>query len=90
MSTKLVLVVLHGSSSDKLLHRLVDADYRVTEFASVGGFLRHKSYTLLIGIDSAQLEQVLNLIRETSPTPPGADQHTATVFVLEGEQFIAI
>jgi len=90
MSTKLILVVLRRRDKDKLIHRLLDAGYRVTEFSSMGGFLRRKSTTLLIGVPPEQTEYALSLIRETCPSPPEADQHSATIFVLHAKQFISI
>jgi uncharacterized protein YaaQ len=90
MSTKLILVVLRGGDREKLIHRLLDADYRVTEFSSMGGFLRRKNTTLMIGVPPEQTEQALALIRETCPTPPNADEHSATIFVIHAGQFISI
>lgn len=90
MNTKLILVILQGGSCDKLLHQLVDANYRVTEISSMGGFLRSKSLTLMIGVTPDQVEHVLNLIRSTCPTPAGSSQHNATIFVLDAGEFISI
>jgi len=90
MSIKLILVVLRGGDREKLIHRLLDAGYRVTEFSSVGGFLRRKSTTLLIGVPSEQTEHALTIIRETCPSPPDADEHSATLFVLHAGQFASI
>lgn len=90
MSTKLILVVLRGGDREKLIHRLLDAGYRVTEFSSMGGFLRRKSTTLLIGVPPEQTEHALTLIREMCPSPPDADEHSATLFVLHAGQFISI
>jgi uncharacterized protein YaaQ len=80
-------VIIH-SGCDKLRHQLVEAHYRVTEFSSTGGFFRRGSTTLLVGVAPDQVEQALTLIREFCPTPPDADQHNATLFVLDAGQFI--
>jgi uncharacterized protein YaaQ len=88
--TRLLLVILKGADRDTLLHRLLDAEFRVTEFASVGGFLRRKSTTLVIGVAKGRVEEALAIIRETCPTPPDADEHRATIFVLNTRQFIAV
>jgi uncharacterized protein YaaQ len=82
MSTKLVLIILRGADRDKLVRRLHDADFRVIEFASMGGFLRRKNTTLLVGLPADRVEPALAIIRETCPTPPDADEHSATVFVM--------
>lgn len=90
MNTKIILVILRGVDRVKLVHRLHDANYRVTEFATVGGFLRRKGATLLIGASADRTEEALAIIRETCPTPPGADEHCATIFVLNASQFATI
>ena len=89
MSTKLILVFLRGGGCDKLVHQLLDASFRVTTFSSTGGFFRRRHTTLLIGAPADQVDHALALIREHCPTPPGADQHSATVFVLRAG-FISI
>lgn len=82
MTTKLIIVVLRGGGCDRLVHQLLDAGYGVTEFSSMGGFFRRKSTTLLIGLPAEKVDAALATIRDLCPTPPGADEHSATVFVL--------
>ncbi len=90
MNTKLIVVILRGVDRDRLLHRLNDANLRATEFASMGGFLRRKNTTLLIGLPEDRVDAALAIIRESCPTPEGADEHRATVFVLSAAQSITI
>ena len=90
MNTKLIVVILRGVDRDRLLHRLNDANLRATEFASMGGFLRRKNTTLLIGLPADRVDSALAIIRESCPTPEGADEHRATVFVLSDAQSITI
>jgi uncharacterized protein YaaQ len=87
---KLILVILKGADRDALLHPLLDAQFRVTEFASIGGFFRRHSTTLVIGVDETRVEEAVKIIRETCPTPPDADEHRATVFVLNTRQFLVV
>lgn len=90
MTIKLIIVVVRSGDHDALLRHLLDAGFRVTEFSSLGGFLRRKSATLLVGVPAEQLGDALSLIRQTCPTPPGADEHRATIFVLNAGQLVAI
>jgi uncharacterized protein YaaQ len=90
MNTRLLLVILRGGSCDKLLSRLLEAHFVVTTFSSAGGFFRRQSTTLMIGVPQDQVEAALNLIRTTCPTPRGADEHQATVFVLNAGRFVQI
>ncbi|RPI92586.1 MAG: hypothetical protein EHM39_13490 [Chloroflexi bacterium] len=86
-NNKLILVLLRGNS-DRLVHQLNDAGFRVTEFSSIGGFLRHKYTTLVIGVRQERVEPALELIRKACPTPPDAEEHNATIFVLNAGQFV--
>lgn len=84
--TKLILTVVRDDIREDLLTALLDDGFRVTEFASTGGFLRRGNHTFMIGAESEQVEQVLDIIRQTCPTPSDADEHNATVFVLDAAQ----
>lgn len=87
---KLILVILRGGSCDKLIHQLLDADFRVTQFSSHGAFLRRKHITLLIGVRDERVEEALNFIRQACPTSPDDDEHNATIFVLNAEQLVQV
>ena len=89
MSTKLIIVVVH-KNHDELLRHLLDAGFRVTQFSSLGGFLRRRSATLLVGVEEGRLDEALAIIRQTCPTPPGADEHSATLFVLNAGRLVTI
>lgn len=88
--SKLILVIVRGSDRDTLLQALLEAQFRVTEIASMGGFFRRQSTTLLVGAADDQVEPALTLIRDRCPTPPDADEHRATIFVLQAASFITI
>jgi uncharacterized protein YaaQ len=90
MNAKIILVILHGSTCDKLSHQLIDAGFRVTEFSSTGGFLRRKSMTLIVGVAEEEVEKGLALIRSVCPSSENPDEHNATIFVLDAEQFLHI
>lgn len=90
MSMKLLIVILRGHDRDALVRRMVDAGFRVTELSSVGGFFSRKSATLLIGLPQERVEQALAIVRACCPTPPDADEHSATIFVLNAENILSI
>jgi len=87
-TTKVILVIAKGDCADRLIHELLDAEFRVTEFASMGGFLRQKSTTLIIGVKPERIEQALALIRAVCASDPERTEHNATIFVLDAEQYI--
>ena len=88
--SKLILVIVKGGDRDDLLQALLEAEYRVTEIASMGAFFRRQSATLFIGAEDDQVEAILAIIRTTCPTPPEADEHRATVFVLNADRFAIV
>jgi len=90
MTSKLVVVIVRSGDRDLLLRRLLDGGFRVTEFSSLGGFLRRRSFTILIGVPAERLGEALALIRQMCSTPPGADEHRATIFVIEAGQSVSI
>ena len=86
-TTKVILVIAKGDCADRLIHELLDAEFRVTEFASMGGFLRQKSTTLIIGVKPERIEQALALIRAVCASDPERTEHNATIFVLDADHF---
>ena len=78
------------------VHTLIAANHRLTRLNSAGGFFRRGNATLLIGVESAQVDNVLALIQancraQTEPNPPekGMPMYGATVFVLDAAPFPA-
>ncbi len=65
---KLVICIVQDEDSDELERAFVEADISVTRIASAGGFLRKKNTTFLIGIEEKYLEDVMDVIAETSST----------------------
>jgi uncharacterized protein YaaQ len=60
---KLVLAVLHNKDADSCVTALNDAGFACTRLGSSGGFLDRGNATLLIGVDAAQVDKVIELIR---------------------------
>ncbi len=87
---RLLIVVLQGTHGQQVVAQLSALGAHVTTISSTGGFLRRRSVTLLVGVPADAVERTLALIRALCPTPPDAELHTATVFVLRAEQFIAL
>jgi uncharacterized protein YaaQ len=88
MSTKLILAILRGGDHEPLIHQFVDNGFGVTTFSSFGTFLRRKHMTLLIGLPPDKVDQALEIIRQYCPTASDADEHNATIFVLNASRFL--
>jgi uncharacterized protein YaaQ len=75
---KLVIAIIHSEDAGALVDALTDKEYRVTRLHSTGGFLKQNNATVLVGVEEAQVDDVLAVIRETcharqqfiNPMPP--------------------
>ncbi len=65
---KMIMTVIHDEDSHKLVERLFNAGYSSTKLASTGGLLRTGNTTLFIGVEKEQVEQVIDIIKETCQT----------------------
>jgi len=75
---KLVIAVVHGEDERALVESLTEREHRVTQLRSQGGFLKQSNATVMVGVEDAQVEDVLEIIRRTcrsrteifNPAPP--------------------
>jgi uncharacterized protein YaaQ len=75
---KLVVAIVHPEDAGALVDALTDKDFRVTRLHSQGGFLKQSHATILAGVEEAQVDDVIAIIRETcharsqfiNPMPP--------------------
>jgi uncharacterized protein YaaQ len=84
---KLIIAILKHEDTEKVSNALVAAHFRVTQIASTGGFLRHGSTTLMIGVDGEKVEAAIDIIRKTCEPQPDPATKRATLFVLNIAQF---
>jgi uncharacterized protein YaaQ len=75
---KLVVAVVHNEDARVLVDALLAHGYRATWLHSSGGFLKQSNATILIGVDEAQIDEVVDIVRDNcrartqtvSPIPP--------------------
>ncbi len=83
---KMIILMVKDQLTETLTAALTSAQYRVTRIASTGGFLRSGTTTMLIGVDEAQVEAAVSLIRSAAGvTPPDGPQ--VTLFVVPVSRF---
>ena len=78
---QLMLVIVQAEDADVLTKRLNSAGFEFTRLNTVGGFLASGNVTLLVAMEDAQVETVLDVIRLTcrtrkrfiNPMPAGAE-----------------
>lgn len=95
--SKLIVAIVKGDDADDVIRTLLTAGHRLTRINTTGGFLRRGNATLLIGVNDAQVDEIVNLIesacpRRTEPAPleKGLPEYSANVFVLDTSYFIRI
>ncbi len=75
---KLVFAIVHSEDAGKLVEALTEKEYRVTRLQSSGGFLKQSNASVVVGVEEAQVDDVLAIIREAchartqyiNPMPP--------------------
>ena len=75
---KLVVAIVHNEDAGALVDALLDREFRATRLHSSGGFLKQSNASIILGVEDAQVDPVLEIIRETchartqvvNPMPP--------------------
>jgi uncharacterized protein YaaQ len=70
---KLVIVIASDSDADRLMKVLVERGYPATKISSTGGFLHRGNATILSGVEAAEVEELIALVR--------AECHARTEYV---------
>jgi uncharacterized protein YaaQ len=78
---KMIIMILRDQLADPLTAALTGAQYRVTRIASTGGFLRSGATTMLLGVEDAQVDAAISLIRSTAASAPSTEPQV-TLFVV--------
>ena len=63
---KLLLAIVQDKDSNRLSNEFIKADVRATKLSTTGGFLREGNTTFIIGIEDERVDEVLEIIKETS------------------------
>jgi len=87
---KLIVAILRDIDKEPVSNSLVEANYRVTQVSSTGGFLRRGSSTLMVGMDDEKLEDALQIIRSHLDPTGSSESKKATLFVLNVDHFTQI
>ncbi|NMB86809.1 MAG: hypothetical protein GYA17_00525 [Chloroflexi bacterium] len=85
---KLIIAIVPDTDSDTVSTALTGENFRVTQIASTGGFLRRGHTTFLIGLEDDQLDQALQIIRTSRTSQPDPNQKQGVVFVLKVDHFM--
>ena len=83
---KLIITIIPDDDSEKVSNALTDKDFRVTQIASTGGFLRKGKATLLVGLEDELLDSALDIIKST--TAKSSNKDKGVLFVIKVDKFI--
>ena len=61
---KLVFAILQGDDYEQVVRALNKNGFYVTLLNSVGGFLKKRSVTIMIGVEAARLEALLDILKD--------------------------
>jgi len=86
----MIISIIQDQDADPVSKALTTMKFRVTQIASTGGFLRRGSSTLLIGLDDDQVDQAVQIIRDTCSITTDSNQKRATIFVLNVAKHIQL
>ena len=86
---KMILANMPTSLSDQVSSELLEADYRVTKFASTAGLLSGGTTTFMVVADTDRVENALALIRKLIPPSDPTDSAHArvTIYVMPVKSF---
>jgi len=86
---KMILAIMPTNISELVSGKLLEADYRVTKFASTAGFLSGGITTLMVVADSKRVENALGIIRNHIPPAALTDIAHArvTIYVMPAKDF---
>jgi uncharacterized protein YaaQ len=77
----MIILIVKDHLTDPITAALTGAQHRVTRVASTGGFLHSGIATLLIGVEDAQVDSTISLIRTAVTAAPSAEPR-ARLFVI--------
>ena len=75
---KLVVAIVHNEDAGALVDALLEKEFRATRLHSSGGFLKQSNATVLLGVEDAEVDEVVAIVRENctsrtqvvNPMPP--------------------
>ena len=65
---KLIMAIIGSEAADDLVYELNQNSFFVTKLSTMGGFLKKKSTTLMLGVDDSHVEEAITIIKKMSGT----------------------
>lgn len=64
----LIVAIVHSDDAPGLLEALTEQGHRATRINTAGGFLKESNATILLGVEEAQADQVMSVVRTNCQT----------------------
>jgi uncharacterized protein YaaQ len=77
---KMIILITQDTEADKLTQAFTAGGFRVTRVASTGGFMKSGVVTMLLGVEDAQVDSAIQVVRQA--LPPSGEKKRATLFVV--------
>lgn len=84
---KLIIAIIRDNDVNSVTDALVSHDFRATRIASTGAFFRQGNTTLIIGVEAALVNKVIETIKAACGPTPTDGSHRATIFVLNAAHY---
>jgi uncharacterized protein YaaQ len=82
---KMIIIIVKDNDADTLTQAFTAGNFRVTRVASTGGFMRSGVVTMLLGVEDAQVDAAIKVVRDALPV--SSDEKRATLFVVPVQHF---
>lgn len=83
----MIIAILEDEDTRNFVDALSEEGFTVTKIDSTGGFLRRGNSTLMIGAEEDQVDQVFDIIHQTSKPAINPIISKATLMVLDVDHF---
>lgn len=84
---KMIVCIVQDADKDEVSEALNNAGYAVTLIPSTGAYFRRGNATLITGVEDEQVEDAIQVIRETVRNEEEPELKRATLFVINVDQF---
>lgn len=62
---KLIIIITHQKNTKQLEEEFIKQKIQFTKMETMGGFLRKKNYTYLVGIEPSKVDNVVKITKQT-------------------------
>ena len=84
---KMIVCILQDSDKDKVSDALTEKSFSVTIIPSTGAYFRRGNATMILGVEDQEVENAIQIIRDTIRNEDEPELKRATLFVMNVDHF---